>query len=138
MSVAFYLRISRVFSLCTELVQQQTHACSTPSTGHGNLPGRFCFNRKEPFMFAQVAQVYFSEKRIPFRVTRGGWLSQIFFYMIRVPLQIFRTLQWNTITGNPTNEYRRRRRHRCRLSKNTWTLHSPPRWKRNRLHPLVP
>ena len=31
----------------------------------------------------------------------------------------------STITGNPDNEYKRRKRHRRRLSKNTWTLHCP-------------
>src|SRR5574341_421083 len=135
MSVAFCLTNSRVSSLCTETGQHQTPACSNSSTGHGNLPGRFHFNRKEYSMSTQVVQVLSSQELFPVCLVSRRQVLQISLHMIRVPLHVYRKPQRGTFTGNSNNEYRSRRRHRCRLSKNTRTLHCPQRWTRNRLRP---
>jgi hypothetical protein len=60
------------------------------------------------FMLAQVAQVLHENGNFSAR-KQGRYLKNFI----------------DRITGNPDNEYRNFRRHRCRLSKNPGTLHSP-------------
>ena len=126
-------------SLCTYPGSQQWILLQ-PLTGHGNFRDRFfLFYRKEHFMSAQVAQNKHSNDLTPARLIQCGWLSQIFFFNNRVPFSNPYGSQWDTLTGNPDNEYRKRRRHRYRLSKNIRTLHCPhPIGRaRNRLRTLV-
>ena len=79
-------------------------------------------------MSAQVEQVRYTNGTLSAHERTDGRLSKYLIYMIRA---------FGTSTGNPDNEHNQRRRHRCRLSKNTWTLHCPQQRARNRLRALV-
>jgi len=137
MSVAFYLTAAS-FRCAPNPRSTRRPLVERPFTGHGNLPGRFTFKRKEHCMSAQVVQAIIFKEPFPIRVIHSGQLSQISSYMIRAPFLVHHGPEWGTLPGNPNNEYRRRRRHRCRLSKNTRTLHGPHRGTRDRLRALVP
>jgi hypothetical protein len=90
-------------------------------------------------MSAQVAQVKQFHEQIPARAVQGAQLPQINFnHHNHVPSAILIRSQWDTYIGNLNNEYRQRRRHRYRLSKNNRTLHCPYKWAKDRLRTLVP
>lgn len=88
-------------------------------------------------MSAQVAQVKHLTHHVPVHAGQNGQLSQILFYNNRVPFSNPYGSQWDTLTGNPDNEYRKRRRHRYRLSKNTWAIQRPHKQARDRLRALI-
>jgi hypothetical protein len=77
----------------------------------------------------QVVQVFHTNGTFSAPEIQSGRLSKSLINTIRA---------LRTFTGNPDNEYKRRERHRCRISKNTWTLHCPHPWARDRLQSLVP
>jgi hypothetical protein len=68
------------------------------------------------FMLAQVEQVIQSNGVSSARQNPSGHLPKSLFYPFRAT---------GTLIGNPDNEYRVKRRHRRRLSKNPGTLHCP-------------
>ena len=80
-------------------------------------------------MSAQVAQVIQINGTFSARESLSGYLSKSLFTMIRAI---------GTLIGNPDNEYRVKRRHRRRLSKNFGTLHCPRQRTGVGLYALVP